>query len=289
VEPEDFRAVVRVLPAEYAFIIGQALIGIFGLQLIRGFRPIGLIIASFFAALVFALQHRSVWVATTAGLVWLAFRSPRVVRREWLKFSSLVLFLTTALVLYPLVASKSFERGLNLVRVNVAEAEQQESTWTWRVDGYSEATERLFSSGLSETVIGPPIGADLTDKASEASLTIHDRYIFVLVYYGVTGLIFLLLWLALSAARIHMLGGRADHSDRGARITKVILEALLVSVLVYMVPYNGEELEGLLMGAIWLASSPACKSAPAFSAIEAGYIFRRKWLPGFAQRFGADP
>jgi len=289
VDPDDFRAVVRVLPSDAAIIIGQALIGILGVQLIRGFRPLGLFIAGFFAALVFALQHRSVWVATTAGLVWLAFRSPRVVRREWLKFSSLVLFLTAALVLYPLVASKSFERGVNLVRANLAEAEQRDSTWTWRVDGYSEATQRLFSSGLSDTVIGPPIGADLRDEASYASITIHDRYISVLVYYGVSGLVFLLLWLALNVARIHMLGGRADHSERAARVTKVILEALLVSVLVYMVPYNGEELEGLLMGAIWLASSPTGESAPAFSASEAGNIFRRKRLPGFAQRFGANP
>ena len=107
----DYRTIVRVLPSDVAFIIGQALIGILGLQLSRGFRPLGLIFAGFFAALVLALQHRSVWVATAAGLIWLAFRSPRLARHEWLKLSSLVLFLASAFALVPLVMPDLFRAG----------------------------------------------------------------------------------------------------------------------------------------------------------------------------------
>ena len=105
-------------------------------------------------------------------------------------------------------------------------------------------------------MIGPPIGEDLSAKASFASATIHNRYITVLVYYGLAGLVFLLIWLAWSAVRIHYLGRRTDYLDGRASISKVILGALMVSIAIYFVPYNGEELEGVLMGAIWLASAP---------------------------------
>src|SRR5205823_262374 len=107
--------------ADYALIIGQALIALLGLELMRGMRTAGLMIAGAFAGVVFSLQHRSVWTATAAGLVWLALRSPRLARREWLKFSCLVLLLASALTLAPLVASGPVEKALKLVHSNVEE------------------------------------------------------------------------------------------------------------------------------------------------------------------------
>jgi hypothetical protein len=221
----------------------------------RGFRVLGLIVAGIFAAIIIALQHRSVWVATIGGLVWLIVRSPRVVRREWLKLSCIVLFLASALSLAPIIASSRFEKGVKMVEANIGEAQQKESTWTWRVDGFSEATQRLFSSSLIDTAIGPPIGADLSDYASPASLTIHDQYVFMLVYYGVAGFAFQVLWLAFSAARIHLMDRHGDYRYRNVRFSKAILESLMVSIVIYFVPYNGEELEGLLLGAMWLATA----------------------------------
>ena len=106
---EEFREVVRVLPSDYAIVIGQALIGVVGIQLMRGVRTTGLLMAGVFAGLVFALQHRSVWSATAVGLVWLALRAPRLARREWLQFSSLTLWLAAALTLTPLLASGPLE------------------------------------------------------------------------------------------------------------------------------------------------------------------------------------
>lgn len=251
----DVREVARVLPSDYAMIIGQALIGVIGIQLIRGFRANGLIIAGMFAAVVFALQHRSVWLATAAGLLWVVLRSPRLYRSEWLKVCSLVLLLASALVLVPLLASDMFERARGLARYNVQEVGQDDSTWAWRVEGYSEATQRVFANGLAEAALGPPSGGEggLIGTASFASIAIHDRYVAVLAYYGVTGLLVLLAWLISTAMRLQ---GSAPISSRDphARTNQVILEAILISILVFFVPYSGGLLEGSLLGALWLTS-----------------------------------
>lgn len=285
----DYRSVVRVLPSAHALIIGQALIGILGLQLLKGFRATGLVFAGLFGALVFALQHRSVWMATAAGLVWLAIRSPRVVRREWLKYSTVLLFMLSALALSSLVASSSLDRGIKLVRNNVDEVERDDSTWAWRVDGYTEATERLFSGGLIEMTIGPPTGADLSETASYASITIHDNYISVLVYYGIAGLVLMIVWLMLTAVRLHSLGRRAAPLDRTTRTSGAILEALFVSVVVYFVPYNGENLQGLVLGAIWLASATYAGTANRAAASPRQYRVRISSVPEEAHCYPGAP
>ncbi len=258
---EEFRTVARVLPSDYAIVIGQALIGVVGIQLIRGIRTPGLILAGMFAALVFALQHRSVWTATAAGLAWLALRSPRLARREWLQFSALTLLLAAAVMLTPLLASGPLAKVEKLFNSNVEEIGSDDSTWAWRMEGYTEATQRVFSNGLTESVIGPPSGRDLTNVVKTiSSVIIHDRYVSVLANYGVLGLLILLTWLIATATRIV----RLEAKDRQARVEQATLEAMLVSMLVYFVPYSGGQLQGSLLGAIWLASAarPARKSYP---------------------------
>lgn len=249
---EEFRTVTRVLPSDYAIVIGQALIGVVGIQLMRGIRTTSLIFAGVFAALVFALQHRSVWTATAAGLAWLALRSPRLARREWLQFSSLILLVAAAVSLTPLIASGPLEKVEKLFHSNVEEVSQDDSTWAWRVEGYLEASQRVFSNGLTESVIGPPSGRDLSSTVKTiASIYIHDRYVDTLANYGVLGLTILLAWLLSAAARIARLAPR----DPQTRMDKAILEAMLVSMVFYFVPYSGGQLQGTLLGAMWLASA----------------------------------
>lgn len=249
---EEFREVVRVLPADYAIAIGQALIAILGIQLVRGFRITGIVLAGVFAGLVFALQHRSVWGATAAGLGWLAVRAPRLARLQWLQFTSIALLLATALALCALLAPSPLEKAANLVNSNLEEVNRDDSTWAWRVEGYTEATQRVFGNGLAEATLGPPSGRDLSNTVKTiASIQIHDRYIQTLANYGLVGVLVLIAWLCSTAARIKRLVAK----DRQALINKIILEAMLVSTLVYFVPYSGGQLQGAILGAIWLAAT----------------------------------
>jgi len=250
---EDFREVPRALSSDAAIVIGQTLIAVLGLQWTRGIRMKGVIFAVVLAGLVFALQHRSVWLATIAGIVWLAVRSPRLEKTEWLKLSSIALLAGFIVTFLPLVSPRVFDGAARVVHANVEEIGQEDSTWSWRVQGYSEAIERVLSESPVAAVLGPPSGRDLSDRASFASIHIHDRYVSMLAYYGVTGLIFLTAWLITLASRIGAMAP-AGSRDRIARSERVTLEAILVSALVFFVPYSGGQLEGSLLGLIWLAA-----------------------------------
>ncbi|MCU1325304.1 MAG: hypothetical protein JWN34_674 [Bryobacterales bacterium] len=259
---DDFRSIERVLPSDAAMIIGQALIAVLGLQMMRGFRTTLLLFAGALASLVFALQHRSVWIATMAGLLWLIVRSPRLPRPEWLKLSSIVLLLGAALTLAPLLSPGMVERVSRLVGSNVEEIRRDDSTWAWRVEGYIEAVQRALSESITEAVVGPPSGRDLSDKAGFASIHIHDRYISALAYYGLTGLVMVLVWLFSSAARIRRQEWMPTQ-DGSRGTAKVALQALLIAAIVYFVPYSGGQMEGSLLGIMWLACArrPAEKDA----------------------------
>jgi hypothetical protein len=246
------RELPRVLPAEYAIVIGQALLAVVYLQVSRGVRWWGMCVAGVLAATTFALQHRSVWVSTAVGLTWLAVRTLRPSQRSWLKLAAAVFVGLTVIVI--VAGSERVDRAISLAKVNLEETQEQNSTWNWRVEGFAEATERVFSSGTFEMLLGPPSGGDLGSGASFASVHIHSRYVATLAYYGIFGTIVLIIWLSAVAKKI---GGRVrDRRGGGPEmlIDTALLQALLLSQLVYFVPYSGGMIQGAMTAFIWLSA-----------------------------------
>jgi hypothetical protein len=258
--PEDVlvgnRAVIRVVPAEYALLIGQAVLAIVALQLIRGVRWWTFGIAGMLIATTLALQHRSVWVATAIGLMWLAVGSFRSSQKRWFQLAGATcIALTVAAV--TLFATGGIDRVELLVQTNLNETQQKDSTWSWRVDGFVEAMDRLFSSDASEIVFGPPSGRDLgSDVRTAASVYIHSRYVETLAHYGLLGGLALVIWLVAVARKV---GGRwvrmCSWEGRPVSVETAFLQALLLSQLTYFVAYSGGLVLGAIMGLIWLAAT----------------------------------
>ena len=255
---DDFgsRAVVRVLPAEYGHLIGQALLAIVALQLIRGVRWWKVGIAGMLATITLALQHRSVWAATVVGLMWLAAGSFRSSQKRWFQLVGTICIGLTVAVL-ALSTTGGIDRVELLVRTNLNETQQQDSTWSWRVGGFTEAMDRLFSSDTSEIVFGPPSGRDLgSDASSMASVYIHSRYVETLAHYGVLGGLLLLIWLVAVARKVGAGWVRArSWESRPTTVETTFLQALLLSQLTYFVAYSGGLIQGGVIGLIWLAAT----------------------------------
>ncbi len=248
---EDFREVPRVLPAEYAILIGQATLAIVYLQVTRGVALWGIGLAGVLSTATLLLQHRSVWLATLVGLAWLAARTFRVFKRTWVQVGALSL--VAAVVLMVFAGSKIASGVVSLVQSNLEETQQEDSTWNWRVEGFSEAAERAFAGRAVETMLGPPAGRDI-ESVTEASIHIHNRYLDTLAYYGVTGVTIFILWLIAVGRRI---GGwiQLRIQPTGEAFGAVFLQALLLSQLTYFIPYSGGILQGILLALIWLAAS----------------------------------
>jgi O-antigen ligase len=168
----------------------------------------------------------------------------------------------------------------NIAAINVGEVQSINSTWAWRVAGYEEATARLLDSGPVDMLIGPPAGwaADLT-ATSFSSTIIHSRYIEVLAYYGILGCAVLLLWLGMLAKRIgrttRLLRGRPARNHAQAHF----LEALLLSEIVYMIPYTGGILQSAVLGLIWVAATQNQRSFGAHRVAFVQYQFDRRNKP----------
>jgi hypothetical protein len=244
---DDLRVVVRALPAEYAMVIGQAFIAVVYLQITGRRAGWWWAAAGMLGVVTVFLQHRSVWVATAAGLGWLAVRTARSFPVPWLCVAAAgVVGLGLFVVVDPTFATAVGE----LVSGNIQEAQSDRSTWAWRVQGFVEATDRVFADDTTDMLLGPPAGWAANSNASAASIYIHDRYVDTLAFYGVFGLAVLLLWLGVLARRASQGRQLGGSGGRGSPL----LQALLLSELLYLVPYFGGILHGAALGLIWLAA-----------------------------------
>lgn len=255
VDSDAIRDVIRVVPADGAMIIGQALIAVLGIQLIRGVRTAGVLTASCFVSVLFALQHRSVWMATSAGIAWLIIRSWHYSGPQWKRLAAIALVGLTAASAF-LIATGQSAKIVSLAKSNIDETRRDDSTWEWRVGGFSEAIERSFSSGVIAAAFGPPAGRDSDDTADEASVHIHNRYIYILAYYGVTGLAIFGIWIWRFGARLRRFRHISMDQSRSL-VEPAVLEAMLISELTYFIAYTGGLLHGAILAALWLATGTA--------------------------------
>jgi O-antigen ligase len=274
---DNLRAVGRALPADYALVIGLALIAaVYTRIAVRSTVQGWPAIATFGVATIF-LQHRSVWMATAAGLVWFSFRTARSSVLQWVGLLTIGI---TALSITALVIPEVGEGVELMVATNIQETQSEQSTWLWRVQGYGEAVDRIFNSDSTDILVGPPAGWGTDSQGSFASKHIHSQYIDTLAYYGIAGLGVLLLWIGVLARRavqrFRPAAGRRMRDDRGA----ALLQALLLSEVVYFVPYGGGLLQGTVLGLLWVATTQTQLPAIARRIASPAFTFRRANTPG---------
>jgi hypothetical protein len=170
-----------------------------------------------------------------------------------------------------LIAAGGVDRVLSLGKVNFDETQQDNSTWSWRMQGFAEATDRLLSSDMLETLLGPPSRGDVSSDGDVASVHIHNRYVATLAYYGIVGLAGLIAWLSIVARKVGGWVGPIQGESCETRVGRVFLQALLLSQLTYFVAYSGEIMQGVLLALIWLASDfcsiPFSRRSSASSAL----------------------
>jgi hypothetical protein len=249
---DDLREVARALPSDYAIVIGQAFIAVIYLQISGRTARWWWAIAGMLGTVTIFLQHRSVWVATALGLGWLAVRTARRSTARWFVLAGAGAIAIGAI----LVANPgTVETVDSLVSANIQEARGTRSTWEWRVQGFTEATRRVFEGATTDMIIGPPGGWAASSGASFASVHIHDRYVDTLAFYGLFGLAMLLVWLGALTKRVSQARRPTATNpvcDEGA---SALLQALLLSEVVYLIPYFGGIPQGAVLGLIWVAAS----------------------------------
>jgi hypothetical protein len=142
-----------------------------------------------------------------------------------------------------------------LLGTNLQETEASGSTWEWRTKGFDEAINRTFAASTPEMLIGPPAGRNLGSAASFASVYIHDRYVDTFAYYGLFGEVLLVSWLVVVVKAVVGQSTLPGVAVREYKVGRVLLQALLVSHLIYFVPYTGGLSLGGVIGLVWAVST----------------------------------
>lgn len=258
---DDFRDVVRAIPADYSMVIAMSFIALTYLQLTMRATVPGIVAAAAFGTVTVFLQHRSVWAATVAGLGLMFVRTSITAAPRWL---TLLVFGAGVMTITILSSNSIRKEAEQLITVNAQETRSDHSTVAWRVNGYEEALNRFTSGSVEDILIGGPAGwSDHTNTtASFASTHIHSRYVSVIAYYGIIGFTALVWWIALMLKSVFK--ARSGPGTTSGR-TGVLLQVLLLSELVYLGPYSGGILIGGILGGIFAAAEyPTGTATPLF-------------------------
>lgn len=232
---------LRVIAASTTLILAQgALIALpWLLDQRRGFlRLVGPTLLVF----VVLLQHRTVWVVTIVGVIYLLWRERALNQRM------LAGLLASAAVFFVLVVTV-FQGQDDEIAEQLSESAQDTRTFEWRVQGWTAIMRDSGPEGPTEWLVGRPMGSGwdrVLPNGWFVDVSPHNYYIEALLRVGVIGLATILAVYAIA------LRGTADaHPDHGFEpglLTPNVLHVVIAVQLVYFIPYSPDMAQAMLLG-----------------------------------------
>jgi hypothetical protein len=239
---------IRVIKSNEALILAQVLIG--GLFFAAAAR--GLHLAQWLSPLllgaVFALQHRSVWLAALVGGLtrFLVVRSKQSSTVSQLLLVAAIVGVTSI----PLVFSEKLSGLTEQVQSSAERALGGHDTTHERFSNWKSLIELWYQGGAKSIVIGRSFGSDITryvedekGGAKKISYYAHNIYVQTLYNTGLVGLAALLLAFAYVVRGLY----RLNRDGEGGTETQILL-VLIIMQMAYYVPYGTDYLQGLLFG-----------------------------------------
>lgn len=246
----------RVLPASSTFILAQA--GLIGLAAWSrpgegGYQRLLSILCLVVMGL---LYHRTVWVATFAGITAILLLQPRALARLGVP---LVIGMLLTLALW------TFQTGLGdtslaaSMKAAISEPFMEDSSYNWRLEGWQILVSRALSDGIATIVMGSGFGVGYARQMGWA-LVEYSPHNFYLEIFLNTGLLGLGLWcLATLETGVRIARGGINAPGRLDRTGAM---ALLVAIAFYNIPYTLSSEQGLLIGmlAAMVRSQPGTRT-----------------------------
>lgn len=263
----DYHTPLRVLDSSGTFVIAVSLLPGAAMWLGLNERRTGpMFLAPALLLVVIALGHRTVWVATLAGLGaiwWLAGRHRRGSRAGVLVPIGIGAAVVMAfLVLAPKsIVTHELERS-------VTEAQQKNSTLAWRVDSWTSLVRDWARSGPLVWPAGKPFGTDMRryieSQRIEVTVSAHSHYVSLLVRGG---LIALFAYVAAQVITVRRLLTRQVEVPPwlGAELLAVFM---LVN-MVYALAYGPDYMHALFMSMGYTLAARAAPRAAAMPVVGA--------------------
>jgi hypothetical protein len=235
---------LRVIPSAGALLIAQG--AIMALPFV-GDRSRTLLrwLAPAFLVFVVVLQHRTVWVVTILGVVYLLYRQRSLTKNLVIAlgagFSLLAALTFTVLDSYDLEVTDS-----------LAESAQNTDTFSWRAQGWGALLRDAGPEDAVEWIVGRPMDAgwDRIMIHGPAVVVVdvspHNYYLEAVLRVGIVGITAILVVYGMA------LRGTANGFPDDRRTDRLFsanaLHVLIATQLVYYLSYSNDAAQGLLLG-----------------------------------------
>jgi len=237
----------RVVPSMQALVLGELfLLTTFFYTLhpwLASLRWLG----ALWLLMVVGVQHRSVWLATLVGLgVALFIKRAAKGAGQGQLLGTAMLF---ALILALLSLSGKFGNVSESIGSSAYRAVSLSDTAGERLYSWQQLVRKVFDGGVKSVVAGQPFGSDYTRYSGEGAgakkigYQAHNFFVQTLLRGGMLGVGLFLAsayWLARGLYRL--------RQDPGHGETARALLVLLMTQLVYYVPYGADYLQAMLFG-----------------------------------------
>jgi hypothetical protein len=231
---------LRVIPAISTLLIGQA--AFITLPLL-GDRSRGYVryLAPVFLAFVLMLQHRTTWVITIAGILYLLYRQRAVATR-------ILAGLIAALVVFAALAFTVFDTDEEGIADQLTDQAQYTGTFQWRVEGWVLLITDSGPEGPAEVLTGQPFGGSwrrVMPNGSVVEVSPHSWYVEPYLRVGLVGLTIILVLYAI-ALRGTATGHR--RADDAGLLSPAVLHTCIAVQLLFFVTYTPDSAQALLLG-----------------------------------------
>jgi hypothetical protein len=231
----------RVLGASMTLVLAQAALISFPL-LLRRDRLLYRLLAPAFLVFVVVLQHRTVWIATIAGTVYLLWRERALAKRA-------LGALTAALVLFGALSLTLLNTDeQDDVTGQLADSAQSTGTLEWRYQGWTALLSDSGPRNTEEVLTGMPFGtgwARALSAQNVVDVSPHNFYLETFLRIGLLGLAALLAtyYLALKATRRF-----PEHRSQDGLLSPSILHVAVAMQMIYSITYSPDFAQAMLLG-----------------------------------------
>lgn len=243
-------AFLRVVPSGGAFIITCAMFVVAYQAVTERFRPMAWFLTGIFGITVVAMQHRSVWLAASAGFVALVLALRQFRTKAGSKLFSMALAVTVLLTLIT-ISGRFQEAVVSIEHQAFSAISITNGTFVGRVIGWQELLKTWGRSVSPVTyLVGKPFGSGYERYigTKKVGYDPHNFYVQLLFRSGLVGLT-AFLWVAAQSMRT-LWAKLRRRDDAVAPPLFAMLVAQLVFYIPYGIHYSQAILFGLLLGMI---------------------------------------
>jgi hypothetical protein len=232
---------LRAIPAISTLVIAQA--AWIGLPLLAD-RSRGILryLSPIFLVFVLLLQHRTVWVLTAAGTLYLLFRERAIATR-------ILTALAAAVVVFAGLVFTVFDDAEAQLSEQLTSSAQSTGTFEWRVEGWVVLLTDHGPKNLEEVLLGRPFGLPwdrIMPNGNLVTVTPHSFYVEPYLRIGAIGLAALLL-IYVIALRGTLTASQVKERD-DSLLSPALLHTMIAVQLLFFITYTPDAAQGVLLG-----------------------------------------